>query len=341
MGAEGMSKQTVIDLLAAGRVANLPSVASNVILGCGLGLFTRDYYQSPPVFVLPVLVGCLMYLGGCFLNDWNDRHWDAERKPERAIPSGRLSARLLLILAGVCFVAGLSLSLLLGTVPCWITLVIFGFIALYAWIHKKTSWGILPMGIARGLLYPLGFFSQAWSGLEFYGDSASVTALGLSESVAAEMLWSDVLNQGQVVTVIVVGLVSYVAGLSLFARAESQPVVPQTNRWLGILLLSAPLLTHSLHWMPHYPVWNVISLLPFVVMVVFGIRAMGRSVGIGVSTLLASICLVDLIVALPLALAFMAVGFEAEAHPQAVFFPIVSFAAFLLALLLQRVAPAT
>ena len=330
-----MNRQTFIDLLAAGRVANLPSVVSNVMLGAGLGVLSRNYYLEAPVFILPVVVGCLMYLGGCFLNDWSDRNWDAKNKPERAIPSGRLSAKLLLGLALGCVGFGIASSFFLGLGPFMITWVLFGFIALYTWIHKKSSWGVLPMGCARGLLYPLGFFSQAWPIKEEYDKAPFL------EGAFVQIVNADISNQAWVVLPVFFGLVAYIAGLSLFARAESQPVVPQMNRLLGIIFLCVPASTHSMKWMLNYPFWSSISLIPFVVFVILGIRAMQRSVPKGVSLLLASICLVDFTMAMPLALVFMFPSYPYEVHNQAILFPIVSLSAFVLALILQKVAPAT
>jgi len=84
------------DLLAAGRIANLPTVWTNVLVGAALVMVgqTWDYSQRGRL-ALVMLAGSLLYVAGCFYNDYYDRHWDAEHKPERAIPSGRLSASLL------------------------------------------------------------------------------------------------------------------------------------------------------------------------------------------------------------------------------------------------------
>ena len=85
MGAEDgrMNKQAVIDLLAAGRVANLPSVVSNVMLGAVVFALMGKVVW-PSVF-FGIVVGVSLYLGGCFLNDWWDRNWDREHKPELSL----------------------------------------------------------------------------------------------------------------------------------------------------------------------------------------------------------------------------------------------------------------
>ncbi|MGP4031128.1 SCO3242 family prenyltransferase [Pseudarthrobacter sp. 1C304] len=59
--------------------------------------------------VLPLASACL-YAGGMALNDYADRGNDARERPERPIPSGRISARNALAAAAVLTLAGLGLS---------------------------------------------------------------------------------------------------------------------------------------------------------------------------------------------------------------------------------------
>jgi hypothetical protein len=59
--------------------------------------------------VLPLASACL-YAGGMALNDYADRRIDARERPERPIPSGRISARNALAAAAALSVAGLGLS---------------------------------------------------------------------------------------------------------------------------------------------------------------------------------------------------------------------------------------
>ena len=59
--------------------------------------------------VLPLASACL-YAGGMALNDYADREIDARERPERPIPSGRISARNALTTAAALTVAGLGLS---------------------------------------------------------------------------------------------------------------------------------------------------------------------------------------------------------------------------------------
>ncbi|MEE2521910.1 UbiA family prenyltransferase [Pseudarthrobacter sp. J75] len=58
---------------------------------------------------LPLASACL-YAGGMALNDYADRDVDSRERPERPIPSGRISPRNALTAASVLTVAGLGLS---------------------------------------------------------------------------------------------------------------------------------------------------------------------------------------------------------------------------------------
>lgn len=59
--------------------------------------------------LLPLASACL-YAGGMALNDYADRNTDARERPERPIPSGRISAPKALTAAAALTVAGLGLS---------------------------------------------------------------------------------------------------------------------------------------------------------------------------------------------------------------------------------------
>ena len=73
-------------LLATLRIANAPSVASNVWLGVVLGQMATLELEFNFAWnaVLPALAGVLLYFAGNLANDWFDRDWDRTRRPERA-----------------------------------------------------------------------------------------------------------------------------------------------------------------------------------------------------------------------------------------------------------------
>ena len=74
-------------LLVLGRVSNLPTVWSNCLAGWWLG--GGGHYWKLPFLLLGV---SLLYTGGAFLNDAFDEEFDRQRRAERPIPTGRISA---------------------------------------------------------------------------------------------------------------------------------------------------------------------------------------------------------------------------------------------------------
>ena len=75
--------------LRLGRISNLPTVWTNVLVGAVLA----GAQLGEPRLPLLMLALSLFYVGGMFLNDAFDRDFDAEHRPERPIPSGQVSAQ--------------------------------------------------------------------------------------------------------------------------------------------------------------------------------------------------------------------------------------------------------
>ena len=75
--------------LRLGRISNLPTVWTNVLVG---GLLAGGSLSDPRLTLLMAAMS-LFYIGGMFLNDAFDREFDAQHRPERPIPSGQVSAR--------------------------------------------------------------------------------------------------------------------------------------------------------------------------------------------------------------------------------------------------------
>lgn len=142
--------------LALGRVSNLPTVWSNVLVGVLLA------GAQPPLAAVVTLIAALslFYVGGMFLNDAFDRHIDARIHPERPIPSGRVSATevftigfglmstgvVLLVMAAAASGQSAAPSLVGG-------LALGALIVVYDLWHKNNPVGPLLMGGCRMLVY--------------------------------------------------------------------------------------------------------------------------------------------------------------------------------------------
>ncbi len=139
--------------LRLGRISNLPTVWTNVMVGALLAGGGLADGRLP----LLMLALSLFYVGGMFLNDAYDRDFDAQHRPERPIPAGQVSAQqvfawgyglLALGLAGVALASRGADGL-----PAWRAVAsgaaLAGAIVLYNAHHKGNVLSPLIMGLCR------------------------------------------------------------------------------------------------------------------------------------------------------------------------------------------------
>ena len=198
--AEHSFGKKFLALLATGRVANLPTVWSNVIVAFILAATVIDnstaysLLQDTDHFGFWLLCfGCLasscLYVGGCMLGDYRDIQFDRESRPSRPLITGLLSPGLVFITSVSLLMLGLTLGAL-GTAAALIiafevplsviktfnregimTLLQVGqlsliallviFIVIYALFHKKSRpLALLNMALCRTQLV---IFSAAFA----------------------------------------------------------------------------------------------------------------------------------------------------------------------------------
>jgi 4-hydroxybenzoate polyprenyltransferase len=313
-------------LLILGRISNLPTVWSNLLVGWIL-------VGPRPSFLLlgwVLLGGSFLYIGGMYLNDFCDAAYDARYCRERPIPAGKISRRAVGILGVLWFIAGLSCFAVTGSpVTVATALLLLATIILYDFWHKNTAWSPLVMGLCRVLLYPLAASANL-------GQSMTLETFHriLDSTPPANDLPSFegfVLAMTLSVIPVALPLGLYVAGITYLAKGESRP--GRSARWALLLLVLPVAFSLSTYFnFPDRPTpfmavalicllqffWMAWLLVPFW-------RNTEPSIGRVVSGLLAGIVLVDMIALVPL------VG------PLGV----ALFPLFVLALLLQRFVPAT
>ncbi len=150
--------------LRLGRISNLPTVWTNVLVGA---LLAGGGLASPQLPLLTLALS-LFYGGGMFLNDAYDRRFDAKHRPERPIPSGQVSANevfafgfalLALGLAGVAWASRGAQGL-----PAWRAVAagagLAGAIVYYNAHHKGNPLSPLVMGLCRVLVVIAAAYSQ-------------------------------------------------------------------------------------------------------------------------------------------------------------------------------------
>lgn len=290
-------------LLSTARIANVPSVVCNVWVGVAAAWMINPANYSHVAAGCLALAGILLYISGNFLNDWMDRGWDRKHRPERALPSGLFTPSAYLaagvLLAAFGLAAAFSVSQAAGGLAAAIVLCV----VVYTWIHKRTAWSVIPMGLCRAMLPAMG-------------------AAGFSSG-------------GNFVIFTGLALFCYIVGLSLSARSEAVAHASRLNKCISlVLLILAPCwVMLTLGWIGEYS-WKTVA----APIVYFGWIAMTmtwfrKPVSRHVSALLAGIPLLDWIFLLPLfSASFPSFGIACVLIP-----PI----AFIAALFLQRLAPAT
>lgn len=94
----------------------------------------------------------LLYWSGMALNDWADREVDAVERPERVIPSGRVTARTALGVAAGLGVAGVAVTAVVGGRAALRTSVpLAALVATYDLLAKDSPVGPVVMASTRGL----------------------------------------------------------------------------------------------------------------------------------------------------------------------------------------------
>ena len=202
-----------------GRISNWPTVWSNCLAAWLLG-----GGGSPGRLAVLCLGATLLYTSGPVLNDAFDTEFDRAHRPERPIPSGKISRRRVWILGSALLGFGWLVIASLGMAPALVALGLAALIVLYNAVHKRTVLAPALMGGCRFLLYIV----------------AAVAAQGGLNSL---VLWRAL------------ALSLYVTGLSCLARRESSPGAIQ--RWPAALLLAPGLialltgdLTLATLWIP-------------------------------------------------------------------------------------------
>ncbi len=128
-----------------------------------------------------------LYWAGMAANDWADRDLDARERPERPIPSGRISPRQALGVAAGLTAAGVGLAALAGGRRAAVVAVpLAGTIWAYDVWAKNTAAGPPVMAACRGLDVLLGagsdrIGSAAPAALTIAAHTATVTALSRRE----------------------------------------------------------------------------------------------------------------------------------------------------------------
>jgi 4-hydroxybenzoate polyprenyltransferase len=155
-------------MLAWLQLVRLPNLFTAAADGAAGFLFTHAVFSPGDALSMSLLVvaSVALYAGGVVLNDLFDYEIDCRERPERPLPSGRISlgaARLAgwgLLAIGI--VAAVAVATSAGDVrPGLVALALAATIACYDGLLKKTPLGPPAMGACRGLNLLLGMSLSA------------------------------------------------------------------------------------------------------------------------------------------------------------------------------------
>jgi len=326
--------------LATARIANVPSVISNVWLGIALGAWLEDEVPQQQLFIhggVLALSGVMLYIGGNFFNDWHDRDWDETHRPERALPSGLFPAQSYLLQAIRFMGLGVVVAAMIS-VPCMlVALAICALILIYTRWHKKAVWPVIPMGLCRALLPVMGFLAVLSTGHHRAAWLMTTTATGRTILNPAAF---DTARAVGLISLHAAGLFCWIVGLSLTARYESIPNPPPGPKSIARALLFLPVMAMSAWWMRWFPLLTLLGMIPFFAWML-PLLMRRHSVPVLISGLLAGIPLVECIASFPIALSQVETGSNLWRQPIQATTLILPVLAFMLGRRLQKVASAT
>lgn len=256
-----MSRKIFIDwrvALQLGRVSNLPTVWTNAIAGIVL-----TGYVVPDYRVIPIIIALsLLYIGGMFLNDYYDADIDAIERPERPIPSGKVSKNLVSEWAGFMMLVALAILWGVGGIFAAMSgMFLVAFIIVYNRFHKNNPISPLLMGMCRVFVYLTAAICY-------------VVILPLNVFIGAGLL------------------LAYLIGLTYIAKQENLGKVE--NLW-PLLFLAAPVVYggyEMFFYLPLAPFWVLFT--GWVLVALYFLKRRGPGdIPRAVVSLIAGMCLLD------------------------------------------------
>jgi hypothetical protein len=240
------------------QLCRLPAVftaMADVFMGYFVQQWTTDVLR-PSRLVALVVASSGLYLAGMVLNDIFDRDIDARERPNRPIPSGRVSLPKAITFAAALIAVGLVAAQVAGFKSVLVALILLMNIFLYDAWAKHTPIGPIAMGSCRFLNVLLG---------------GSVNAMDFAHVFSSPLV------------IVAAGMGIYVAGVTWFARKEAEQsgrgglIFGQVVMNLGLVLLAAWMtpqmqpVWQQLEWffnLPPAQSWRPLAMLGIVAVVV-------------------------------------------------------------------------
>lgn len=253
-----------------GRISNLPTTLTNVMVGVTIAIPYQDQLVTSRWFwtrtALAWLAVACFYIAGMALNDLVDASIDARERPNRPIPSGRITRAAARGFIIALIIIGLATCALLNAATFAAAIGLVVLIVAYNMFHSLSAASVVLLGLSRAMVYVIG-------------------ALAVSD----DLNWDQMKVFGGAMAI-------YVAAFSIIARRETQPHIGRV-RWVAELAVFAAVLPPFL--ISSGPMdWRFV-LLPLVLATAWLSRGVGMvfaqspATKAAVMTWLSGICLID------------------------------------------------
>jgi len=243
------AKDRILAVAQLMRLANAFTAMADVWMGFILVMGTL---QPTIVSLGLTLCSCLLYTAGMVLNDVADAKVDAVERPERPIPSGRVSLRLAQCLGWVLLVAGLLVGFCMSflcnsAAPGFIAWGLCVMIVAYnSWL-KHTWLGPFALATCRAGNVLLGmspFIIQMGPFVFFFLDIPFAPSIGIACYVCGFSFFAREEHAPERRGLLVVGLIFVACGFAILATAPwwefaaSRLIVPAWQ-WLAFWVVLA------------------------------------------------------------------------------------------------------
>jgi len=151
-----MKNVSIKDYLVLVRLPNLFTLPSNILVGMATVSSLAFSLTSLSQFLLLVTISVLLYCVGIVLNDLYDFDIDKKERPNRPLPSGKISRRSAIVLVAIFSTIALILSLQVSFSTLVISSILFSVIFGYDKYLKNTHAGPFTIASARVMNILLG-----------------------------------------------------------------------------------------------------------------------------------------------------------------------------------------
>ncbi|WP_254411807.1 UbiA-like protein EboC [Dyadobacter diqingensis] len=232
---------TIKPYLQLTRPANLVTAIADILAGMAIAQFTFSDF-NPALLVISTLG---LYGGGVVMNDVFDAKLDAVERPERPIPSGKVSLQSATMLGMTLLFAGVLAAALFSFQSGMIAVVIAALTVLYNRFAKHhVFFGPLTMGMCRGgnLLLGMSVLPESFQQWSF------VALLPIAYIAAITLISQDEVHGGKRRTLYIAVFLYLVVLAAQLTIARSQ----------GNILFALPfVLLHA--WLIGRPLYNAIQ----------------------------------------------------------------------------------